>query len=375
MASIRKNPRSGRWEVRYRSPDGRQRTKGGFAQKADAVAHKAAIEHGLYRGDWRDPALGRVSVEQWCEEYVRGSTHKRATTLVRDAYCINNYLLPAIGGVPMSKVTPLDIKRIFDPLSDRLAPSTISGLWGTISHIFKMAVEADVIAVSPCRGVRRPTVRPTTKRFLTTDEINRLADAVASPHRAFILVAAYAGLRFSELAGLRVGSVDFLRRTLTVSQTIAEVKGRLVVSDVKTPSSRRTLTLPSLVIDELSALLATRGNVDPSDWLFQTPTGGPLRYSNFHRTVWAPAKKAAGFTGLTMHGLRHTSVGLMIEVGAHPRVIQQRLGHSKFSTTMDVYGSVLPEVEEGTAAALNDLLATSRGADVVQGKTRGITRP
>jgi integrase len=66
--------------------------------------------------------------------------------------------------------------------------------------------------------------------------------------------------------------------------------------------------------------------------------------------------KAAGLEGLTFHGLRHSAVGLMIELGAHPRVIQQRMGHSSIRTTFDVYGSVLPSVDEAVTAGLGDLL-------------------
>jgi integrase len=269
----------------------------------------------------------------------------------------------------MAQVTPLDIKRVFDPLAARLAPSTIGGIWGTVAHVFKTAVEADVIAVTPCRSVRRPTAHPTEKRFLSPQEVDRLAAAIAAPYRSFVLVAAYGGLRFSELAGLRVGSVDFLRRRLTVSETVAEVQGHLHETDTKTPASRRTVVLPRAVIDELSAMLADREATDRDAWLFQSPRGGPLRYSNFHRTVWAPAVRAAELDGLTMHGLRHTNAGLLISVGVHPRVIQRRLGHSKFSTTMDLYGSLLPDVEEGAADALDRMIGGLGGADVVQPPT------
>lgn len=86
------------------------------------------------------------------------------------------------------------------------------------------------------------------------------------------------GLRWSECAGLRVGDVDFLRRTLTVRQTIAEVEGRLIVSETKSRSSRRTLSVPTFLVDELAGHLAAhRTGASPDDLVFTTPEGGPLR--------------------------------------------------------------------------------------------------
>jgi integrase len=77
--------------------------------------------------------------------------------------------------------------------------------------------------------------------------------------------------------------------------------------------------------------------------------------------VFLPATRAAGLDGLTFHGLRHSAVGLMIEVGAHIEVIKQRLGHSSIRVTSDVYGSVLPHVDASVTAALGDLFSESRG--------------
>ena len=88
----------------------------------------------------------------------------------------------------------------------------------------------------------------------------------------------------------------------------------------------------------LAAHLARRGRPGPNELVFVAADGGPLRAGNVRSRVWVPAVKAAGLEGLTFHGLRHPAVGLMIELGAHPRVIQQRMGHASIRTTFDVYG-------------------------------------
>jgi integrase len=173
------------------------------------------------------------------------------------------------------------------------------------------------------------------------------------------------------VAGLRVGRLDFLRRTLTVAETLSEVNGRLSFADVKTAASRRTLTVPVEVMDLLAEHLARRGRPGPDELVFVAHDGGPLRATNFRRRVWAPAVNQAGLEGMTFHGLRHSAVGLMIELGAHPRVIQQRMGHSSIRTTLDVYGSVLPAVDEAVTAGLGGLLSRSRGLFADRDATKG----
>lgn len=84
-----------------------------------------------------------------------------------------------------------------------------------------------------------------------------------------------------------------------------------------------------------------------------------MRAGNFRRRVWAPAVSEAKLDGLTFHGLRHSAVGFLIELGAHPRVMQQRMGHASYRTTMDVYGSVLPAVDDAVTTGLGDLFAAS----------------
>ena len=98
--------------------------------------------------------------------------------------------------------------------------------------------------------------------------------------------------------------------------------------------------------------------------MFVAPEGGPLRVGNFRRRIWEPAVERAKLDGLTFHGLRHTAVGLMIEAGAHIEVIKQRMGHSSIRVTSDVYGSLLPSVDEGVTRNLDTLLAGSRGLSV-----------
>src|SRR3546814_1144174 len=100
----------------------------------------------------------------------------------------------------------------------------------------------------------------------------------------------------------------------------------------------------------------------PSAPLFRS---GPLRRDLLVKRVLRPAATAAGLpAGLRVHDLRHTSVSLLIELGAHPKVIQERLGHSSITVTMDVYGHLFPSLAEALTERLDDVFREARASHV-----------
>ena len=230
-------------------------------------------------------------------------------------------------------------------------------IYGHLRSILNAAVAAGVLAVSPCRGVKLPPKRPAAKKIITLDELAGLADTIGDDYRAMILIAGVLGLRWSEVTALRVGRIDLLRRTLAVVETNPAVGD---FADTKSASSRRTLSIPHTIADEI-ALHLTRKCLTGGDGdalVFTSESGDRLDYSNFHRRHWQKALRQAGIGGFSFHGLRHSSVAYMVAAGAHPKAIQQRLGHSSWSTTMDLYGHVLPASDDTVTAALDQLLQT-----------------
>jgi integrase len=288
--------------------------------------------------------------------------------MARDKIVNDKHFIPSIGNRSLSSLTPMDIRGLVETMADqRLAPTTVRTNYGVLRAILSAAVAADLLAVSPCRGVRLPAHARKDIRFLSADELERLADAMPKQYRPMVYLAGVLGLRWSEVAGLRAGRIDFQRKTLEVVETCTEVNGKVVFGPVKTKSSRRTLNVPPFVVDILAAHLADRSHVAPDDLVFVAPEGGPLRRSTFRIRVFDPAVKRAGLEGLTFHGLRHTAAGLLIEAGAHIETIKQRLGHSSIRVTSDVYGSLLPSVDEGVTTALERRFAklsrTNRGLE------------
>jgi integrase len=353
MASITKVP--GGYRARWRTPDGRSRSKN-FARKVDAERHLTAVEHTKLTGSYLDASAANVTLDVWWQRY-QAETPKRPTTAARDKAVMTRWWLHYLGSRRIGSITPADVRAVVDAMSLKLAPATTRTNVGVFRAVIASAVEVDMLTRSPVRAIRLPAAQRQPPRFLKADELRRLAGEIPLDYRPMVYVAGILGLRWSEVAGLRVGRVDFLRRTVTVAETLAEVEGQLLPAAPKSKASARTLTAPSELVEMLSEHLRRVGRTAPSDLVFAAANGGPLRASTFRQRVWQPAVQRAGLQGFTFHGLRHSAVGFMIALGAHPRVIQRRAGHASIRTTFDVYGAVLPEVDEAVAAGLGDLIS------------------
>jgi integrase len=152
-------------------------------------------------------------------------------------------------------------------------------------------------------------------RVATVTQVAALAQAIHPRFRALVLVAAYAGLRWGELVGLRVKRVDLLHQRITGAEQATEIDGHFTWGPPKTEAGRRTVTLPTMAAAALAEHLAAYGQRGPDGLVFTSTEGGLLRRSNFNRRVWRPATRAVGLDGLRFHDLRHTSATCRSRLG------------------------------------------------------------
>jgi integrase len=238
------------------------------------------------------------------------------------------------------------------------------------------AVDNGLIQLSPCRKVKLPKLTAPVMRILEPVETKALAEAIDGRYRAMVLTAAYTGLRFGELAALRTERFDALRRTVRVEESLAEVRGEFLVRPPKSEASRRKVSVPSFVVDELAKHLGE--HVNGTGLLFRAPSGGPIRRTNFRRRIWLPAVRASVGEPCTFHSLRHTHAALLIAQGEHPKVIEERLGHASIKTTLDTYGHLFEGLDEAAADRLDkvwqaadvDAMWTRRGRSVIKLPTK-----
>jgi integrase len=355
---------SGRWRARYYAADGRQRSRT-FDRKLDAERWLATQGADVVRGEWTDPTLGRMTFAEWVEVWRTTTAALRPTTIALNEGVLRNYLLPRFGGRPLGRISASDVRAMVaeDVAGATLSNSAVRRHVLVLSAILGAAVLDGRIGRNPCAGVPMPPESRREMRFLEADDVALLADAIRPTHyRPLILTAAYVGLRWGELAGLRLDRVDLLRRRIRVDQQLVEIGGRVEFGPPKTRAGVRTVSLPRALVDVLGEHFATPA-IQASGMAFPTPSGGLMRRSNFRR-VFRRACAEAEFDGgpldgLVFHELRHTAAALAIAQGAHPLAIRERLGHSSITVTMDTYGGLFPRIDEEIAEGLDAVLRDS----------------
>jgi integrase len=359
MAHIRRKGR-GRWQVRYRDPSGLERARN-YRRKGDAEKFLVTVEADKLRGTWTDPRLGKITFSEWLPTWEASRVHLRPSTRAGSESLLRNHVLPYFGTRQLGSVTPTEVQGFVARLEEKgRSASTIRRAYLLVAGLFSSALDSDLIVRTPCRGIKLPPKSQSEMRFLIADEVAKVAGAIDDRYRALALTAAYAGCRFGELAGLRVHRLDLLRRSLTVAETLSDVRGQVRLAPPKTAAARRQVALPKFLSDELARHLS-QWPPGADGFVFAAPEGGPLRRTNFRRRTWLPAVRTSVGEPLRFHDLRHTHAAMLIAQGEHPKVIQLRLGHSSIQVTLDTYGHLFEGLDEAAADRLDATFQSASG--------------
>jgi integrase len=353
FGSVRKLP-SGRFQASYWHEGTRHRAPSTFATKADALAWLSATETDIGRGAWTDPRHGDLTLAEVARLWLHANPAKRPNTLAMDDIVVGVHLKP-VGNRRIASITPPDVQTLVNTWSRVAAPRTVKRRYGVLAAIFNHAVEADWLARSPCRAIKLPSVGPTRRRLLSPADIAALAEATDERFRAMVWLGAVLGWRWEEVAGLRVGAVDLLRGTITVTETnIRDGSGRPVRGEPKSEASRRTVAHSTDLGEVLASHMAARGltGADTDRLLFEAPMGGPLRYSNWRNRVWLPAAREAGLAGAGFHDLRRASATALVAGGVDVKTAQVRLGHSDPRLTLGIYAQATSAGDKAAAELL-----------------------
>jgi len=368
MAHVRKLPRkktSGKaghaWQVRYRDPDRVEKSRT-FRTRDEADRFARRVEVSKDEGSYIDPALGKTLFLDWAEDWLASTTPAlKPKTVSGYRSLLKNHIVPAFGSVPLAKIRPVDVRRFVAELSDRgMSPSRVRSTYFLLQAVLRAAVESAYIGRSPCLGVRLPRAVVREMLFLSAEEVRKIAEAVPDSYRALIYVLAYGGIRWGEAAALRRKRVNVLRQRIEVAESLSDVDGHLYFGPTKTHQARQ-VAIPKSLNDQLRIHLENYVAQDRNALVFTSAEGDPLRLGNFRRGVWWRALDEAGISrAVRIHDLRHSCASLLIAQGAHPKAIQQHLGHSSIAVTMDRYGHLFPDAQDRVAEALDEIMKGGR---------------
>ena len=350
-----------RYRVRYRKPDHSQTDKRGFRSKREAELFLASVEVAKHTGRYIDPSRSRVTIGEWTTSWLATRTDLRASTLDRVSGVVRNHIVPTLGPIPLADFGRLRAQQWASELSRTQSPGSVRKIVNVLSSALQLAVDDGRIPANPAARLKLPRQIKSQKRFLTHQQVAELAAAVDAKEAGdgfglLVLVLAYTGLRWGELAGLRVRDLDFRRGRLEVSSTMIEVNGYMEESTPKDYEAR-SIPVPAFVLSQLAEHVD--GKI-PSDFVFvSSKTGAVLRNRTFRRGWFDDAAIAIGVPGLTPHELRHTCASLAVSAGANVKALQRMLGHSSAKETLDTYSDLFDDDLDSVATVLNDMAAVS----------------
>ena len=356
MANIQKRGPS-RYRVRYRDkgPERKEHSKT-FTKKVDAEKFASTVEADLARGCWVAPERGRKTFDHYAKLWM---TTLDCTAKTRESYTslLNKWLLPSFGLYEVQQISWSSIEAFkAKMLNSDASPKTVTNALNVLTPILNHALRDGALVTNPAREVRKPRSRGESRAtFKSASTISALADFIGGPHGSLVLFAGFSGLRAGECAGLQVADLDLMRGRVTVQRSVSEANGGLQFSLPKN-GKVRTVPIPPFLRDHMVEHLQAQGiDSDMSAQVFNSPTGGVFRHSNFYKRVFRPAIKQFGIEGFRFHDLRHSYAAMLIAADGHPRAIMERMGHSSVQITLDTYGHLFPELDE----ALTDGLETA----------------
>lgn len=349
---------STKWRVRYRKPDGGTSMKRGFNTKREALAWEASNTVSIASGSYVAPSAGRATFAQVASDRLAGKVNLKDKTRAGYRHSLDSRVLPQWGKRAMSAITHAEVQRWVASMSTSgLAPNSVRIHFNVAHAVLKYAVKIKAISTNPAEDVNLPRGTKAKRGYLTHAQVDALSHAagdIAGVGGDIVLLLAYTGLRWGELCALRVSSIDFDRRRLDVSRSVARVDGRVVYSTPKTGETR-SVPFPAFLTQVLQQHSGDKST--PDDLLLCSSSGTPLSGHNFRSRVFRPAVEACqrddpSFPGITVHDLRHTAASLAISAGANVKAIQRMLGHASAAMTLDVYADLFDDDLDSVADAM-----------------------
>lgn len=315
---------------------------------------------------------------EWRKKYADNELSE--TAMLGHLSRLENHILPVIGHVRMDQINSMMLLTLLSSLSRKdgkegsLSNYMKEDIYKTLKNVFKHAAKWKVTATNPMDGVNKPRDKNEESRDVSVYEPEEVAALLTAAQneplhwRIFITLAIVAGVRRGENLGIEWPLVDFTNNTVDVSQSIVKGLNGAVIKTPKSKSSRRLISLPPSVMEELRLFriqwvsdrlkMGDKWTEHEREWLFCKEDGKHF-YPTTPTKWWKGFTERAGVRYIRLHDLRHTSATLLIAKGVHAKIISERLGHSSIKITMNTYGHALRSADEAAGNTFESLFAPS----------------
>ncbi|MBE3560342.1 MAG: site-specific integrase [Ktedonobacteraceae bacterium] len=305
----------------------------------------------------------------WLEEVHRQSIRDR--TYERYEGIIRLHLVPGLGRHPLHKLTPRHLQSLYhQKLKEGLSATTVTSFHNVLHKALDHAVRWRLLPQNVCDLASPPRRKHFEIQPLSPEQVQRLlAAAQGHPQEALFVLALATGMRRGELLGLKWRDINFATGTLQICRILTRVPSRasgrgFVEAEPKTEKSRRGILLAPFALEALKRhrvqqqerKLKAGPTWQEHDYVFCTSVGTHLNPDRDVRVALKKLLQQAGLPEVRFHDLRHSAATLLLSMGVHSKVVQEILGHSRISMTLDVYSHVLPTMQQEAMKKLDDVL-------------------
>jgi integrase len=339
----------------------KQKTVSGFRTKKEAEAACAELLSKLNKGIYVEETDCTVDefMEHFFRVYVRAQLRKR--TIENYERVHKNYIHPALGAIKLKDLNVPMIQKMFSDMNEKgLSSSTLKTTYVVLKNALNKAVQWEMLQRNVMDKIPCPKVEKKERVTWTLEQAKQFLDMSRKRNPNYyiaFLLAIFTGMRKSEILGLQWKDIDFDNNLIYIQRSLLYKKGgEYEFDDVKSASSRRTIAIDSFVSAELKKHKIRQNEYklafgpEYQDWnlVVTTYKGTPMNQRALSTELYLIQEKL-GLPKIRFHDLRHTHATILLQLGANPKVISERLGHSDIGITLDIYSHVIPNMQKEAA--------------------------
>jgi integrase len=354
----RNTKRTDRWTMRIEVKDsltGKTRTRTRTVTAPNKTRAKVLLKQELAKYETEDfqpssPVTFGKLLHDWLEAC---RSRLEVTTVSGYEIAARKHIIPALGNVKLSELQPLRLQRLYTALlAAGYSKRTVQWVHTVCSAALKQGVQWGLLSRNPASKATPPRPQKQTMQTIALEDVPTFLEAIRkSPLAPVIEVALYTGMRRGELCGLRWDDVDLDNGCINVSRNMVRVKKQTLIKNTKTDHSRRLIVLPRAAVVTLASLPRLSETVFAHKGKPVVPSSLTKRFQELVR--------GTKFEGLRFHDLRHSHASLFLKAGGHFKVLQERLGHGSYSTTMDIYAHLVPDMQREGVRLFDEQIAAS----------------
>lgn len=340
-------------------------------------------------------------IDTWLYEYKKQAV--RPTTFQSYEYLSRIHIKPVLGSILLKDLRPDNIQKFYneklksgkagrkklntgesDNKKEGLNPKTIKNIHSVLHEALDQALKNNLIIRNPSDAVNTPRRVKKDIRVLTIEEQNNFIEALEGErYKCIFLIALGAGMRQGEILALQLPDIDLKKGTIKVNRSIKRVKvfdenkkshTEIMIQEPKTKSGKREIPIPQYTVKAIKEYIRNKNIENPRDvidiksdgFMFEVSPGKPVEAVGLIKDMKRIFKKAQ-IENVTFHALRHTYATRLLEKNVHPKVVQELLGHSEISMTLNTYSHVMPEIKIAAAAKLDEVFNDNKKSSQKEG--------